>query len=177
MDSMPIMAADLAMTDPMIQRAREVLRYDPDTGWLIWTVKMGRRGMIGFRAGSIDKLSGYRRVKLDGKMYREHRLIWAMETGFWPIEIDHINGVRDENIWANLREVNHKENHRNKKRYVKNTSGVTGVNWHKLANKWRAIIRLNGKTLHLGLFVDFEEAVTVRKAAEIEHGYHANHGR
>ena len=171
------MAADLAMTDPVIQRARQVFRYDPGTGWLIRTVRMGARGMIGMRAGSIDKPCGYRQVCLDYKMYREHRLIWAIETGTWPVEIDHINGVRDENIWANLREVNHKENHRNRKRSVRNASGVTGVSWHKRTGKWQAFIRPDGKALHLGLFADFEEAVAVRKAAEIEYGFHANHGR
>jgi len=163
--------------DPMIQRAREVLRYDPDTGWLIRTVRMGARGMIGMRAGYRHNTDGYRRVAFDGKQYREHRIIWAIVTGTWPLQIDHINGVRDENRWINLRDVSNRENCRNKKRPANNTSGVTGVYWRGRNLTWVARIRLNGKMANLGSFATFDEAVAVRKAAEVEHGFHANHGR
>ena len=46
-----------------------------------------------------------------------------------------------------------------------------------LLQKWRAQIRVDGKRKHLGYFDTFDDAVAARKAAEIEHNYHPNHGR
>ena len=43
-----------------------------------------------------------------------HRLIWALQTGEWPKQqIDHINGVKDDMRFSNLRDVSAKINHRN----------------------------------------------------------------
>jgi len=168
--------SELSMIDPVIQRAREIFRYDPATGWLIRTVMTGSRGLVGSRVGSLQR-DGYRHVMLDRKHYWEHRLIWAMETGTWPSEIDHINGVPGDNRWANLREVTHTQNHRNKKRPANNTSGVVGVYWHSSNSTWVARIELNEKRANLGSFATFDEAVAARKAAELEYGFHPNHGR
>jgi hypothetical protein len=47
-----------------------------------------------------------------------------------------------------------------------NTSGVTGVGWHKQTLKWRVRIVVNGVELFLGTYVDFEDAVKARLQAE-----------
>jgi hypothetical protein len=39
-----------------------------------------------------------------------------------------------------------------------NTSGKKGVTWNKQVCKWQAGIRVRGKTMHLGLYVDIEDA-------------------
>ena len=56
----------------------------------------------------------------------------------------------------------------NRRRVRNNTSGVTGVCWHKASRKWRAQIYVNGKETHLGLFADKQDASAVRRQAEIE---------
>ena len=50
-----------------------------------------------------------------------------------------------------------------------NTSGKSGVDFHKKARKWRAIISLEGKTIHLGLFDLFDDAVSAREEAELKY--------
>lgn len=57
-----------------------------------------------------------------------------------------------------------KHNYRNVR--SDNTSGVTGVFWVKNANKWGASIKTNGKSVHLGYFANFEDAVIARENAE-----------
>lgn len=47
-----------------------------------------------------------------------------------------------------------------------NTSGVTGIDWSKRRNKWRARITINKKTINLGDFKNFDDAVKARKDAE-----------
>jgi hypothetical protein len=95
----------------------------------------------------------------------------------WPEgEIDHINGNRQDNRIENLRDVPRSLNQRNSKLQNNNRSGVSGVFWR--ANRWEARIYLvSGQRKHLGRFKTFEEAVAVRKQAEMECGYHENHGR
>src|SRR5262249_14466090 len=94
-------------------RVRELLDYDPDSGWLTWrTPRNGTR--IGARAGSL-KSDGYRRIKIDGTNYAEHRVIWLLVTGRWPDrDIDHIDGRRDDNRIAFLRDCSKSENVRNR---------------------------------------------------------------
>jgi hypothetical protein len=87
------------------------------------------------------------------------------------------NGIRDDNRLVNLRDVTHKENLRNQKLSSSNKSGMTGVSWNKALNKWRALITVDYKMKHLGVFINIEDATQARKKAEKKYGYHANHGR
>ena len=50
-----------------------------------------------------------------------------------------------------------------------NTSGYTGVTWHKLSQKWQSEIRVDGKKIYLGLFINLEDAIEARKQAEIKY--------
>jgi hypothetical protein len=58
----------------------------------------------------------------------------------------------------------------------RNISGITGVFKHTQTGSWQAQIRINGKSKHLGSFQIFEEAVLARKTAEVNYGFHKNHG-
>lgn len=83
--------------------------------------------------------------------------------------VDHINHNKLDNRKENLRVCSESENKFNHKIYKSNTSGYPGVNWHKKANKWRVRIQVEGKEISLGLYENFEEAVRVRKEAEIKY--------
>lgn len=99
-------------------------------------------------------------------------------TGSWPKEqIDHINHVRSDNRWINLREATNQENCKNRSISIRNKSGVVGVRWTKGKTKWAAYIHVNSKDKYLGFFFDKFEAICARKSAENKHGFHANHGR
>lgn len=121
---------------------------------------------------------GYREIAISGRRFQAHRLAWFLATGTWPSEeIDHINGDKADNRLANLREVSHAENGRNQPRPSNNRSGVIGVGWNATAGKWAARIKVDGWSRFLGYFDDVSGAAKARKAAELEHGFHQNHGR
>ena len=112
-----------------------------------------------------------------GKSYRAHRLAFLYMLGRLPDgEVDHINHIKDDNRWENLRDVTKQDNCKNLGLSKANTSGVTGVHFFKRDKKWRASITVDGKIINLGHYDGFDEACKVRKRAEIEHNYHSNHG-
>lgn len=167
----------------------ECLVYEASSGLLFWKKRplehFANRNACGVwnskHAGTIAGSPNVNRrwsTKINAKLYQNHRLAWALYYGCWPDDqIDHINGNPEDNRISNLRVVSNAENQRNTKRKKNNTSGVTGVSWHKRGRVWCATIRINQKQRHLGQFSNFDQAVAARKAAETEFGYHCNHGR
>ncbi len=149
-------------------------KYDKDSG-LVTRTKDVNRWKAEDVVGSLDEY-GYLKTRVAGRMYLLHRLIWLMEYGVMPDNIDHVNGIKDDNRLCNLRSVTHGENMKNKRLGKSNKSGTIGVNWVKRLNKWMASIRVNKKTIHLGTFNDKSEAVDARKLAEVAYGFHKNHG-
>ncbi len=177
-----------------IETLHKLLAGDPDAGTLHWRerpleffehCKAPKRicaawnaRLAGKEAFTTDHRKGYRRGMIFGRSYLAHRVIWALTTGAWPPEeIDHINGVKDDNRIENLRAVTRAENLRNQAIYSNNTSGVVGVDWHKRDKRWTAQIRVDNKQIYLGYFTNKEDAIAARAAADIEYGFHANHGR
>ena len=154
---------------------KRVLKYDPMTGIFTYRVTRGRM-RAGDRAGCIHR-RGYRSIMVDGAQRTAGRLAVLYMTGRWPKEfVDHINHVRDDNRWENIRVVSCQENQRNQTLNIRNTSGVTGVGWCEVRKKWRTAIQTKGRRKSLGVFTDFDKAVAARKAAEIKYNYHPNHG-
>jgi hypothetical protein len=137
---------------------KEILHYDPDTGLFTFIKKVNRKLMIGQQAGYLNK--GYVLIKLNGTMYRAHRLAWLYVYGEWPeLIVDHINGVGADNRIANLRLVTFTGNAQNRKKIaVNNTSGHMGVQFTR--NKtWAAKIKHMGLAIHLGCFASKDEAI------------------
>lgn len=158
------------------ERLKELFHYCPDTG--IFTRLINLSG--GAKAGDIagHNLKGYLRIVVDGAGYQSHRLAFLYMTGSFPAHhTDHINGVKNDNRWCNLRDVSSRVNSMNKKTYKNNKSGHTGVYFNKKANRWYAQIKVNYKRIHLGLFERIEDAIDARVEADIKYGFHPNHGR
>lgn len=95
-----------------------------------------------------------------------HRLIMDCPK---DMVVDHINHNRSDNRKSNLRICTHQQNNMNNSLRNDNTSGTTGVWWHKQNNKWQAEIFIKGKKICLGSFNTKEEAIEARKQAEIEY--------
>ena len=156
-----------------IDKLKQYIDYNPDTGILTWKAsqhQLSNRLKVGGECGSNVDSRGYKRVCFMGKQYRAHRVAWALHYGQEPVDqIDHINGNRIDNRICNLRLATNTENSRNSGLAKNNTSGVTGITWHKQCNKWVAQITVNRKNHNLGLYVDKDEAIKVRKEAEKIH--------
>jgi|SRR5690606_5995401 len=105
-----------------------------------------------------NKRLGYaqRSIRKDGKLasLAMHRAIMQPPPG---MQVDHINGDRLDNRRCNLRIVTNQQNSFNRQPQ-KATSQYKGVGWYKPYQKWRAKIKINGKTKHLGYFDDEKEA-------------------
>lgn len=122
--------------------------------------------------------NGYRFHYLNGVCQRTHNLIFVYMLGEFPKGfVDHIDHNTLNNKWENLRVVDKSTNAKNLSKYVTNTSGVTGVNWHSKQKKWNARIMVDKKSIHLGCFLTMEEAVEARKLAEVKYNFHMNHGK
>lgn len=151
------------------ERLKELLDYNPDTGEFVSKVPRGR-SRKGCVVGCPD-VNGYTRISIDRMKYKAHRLAFLYMKGTFPrkgLEIDHINRVRNDNRWNNLRLVTHKENMQNSALRVDNASGYRGVTFNKGACKWKAYITLENKQKHLGYFPTKEEAIEARLKAEKE---------
>ncbi len=143
----------------------EFLEYKPDTGLFFW--KKGIKGRKkGSKAGHLSK-DGYVDIRIKHRLYPAHRIAWLMMTGKWPDNfIDHINRIKSDNRFINLREATKAQNSQNTNIQSNNTSGYKGVVWHKPNKNWCAQIHVNKKHIHLGSFKNLQDAVNARKEAE-----------
>lgn len=148
------------------QLLRSKLRYAPETGHFYWLEQRGRV-VAGQKAGTPDYY-GYTNIRVCGKVCKAHRLAWVYVYGDWPAgEIDHINGNRADNRLCNLRVVSSAQNKHNQHTLRSNkTSQFLGVSWLAIRNKWRAVIGVAGRTMHLGLFDSEHDAQQAYLAAK-----------
>lgn len=161
---------------PTFDRVRELLDYDPNTGVFVWRVQ--RRGTNGIGSVAGTPSDGYCQIGIDRRTWKAHILAWLWMTGAWPThEVDHINGVRDDNRWVNLRDGSNGVNMRNIVAPPKNnTSGFRGVSRHQ--GGWQARLQVEGKRLRLGTYPTPEEASAAYWAAKAEyHGEETYRGR
>jgi len=127
----------------------EELHYNKETGIFI-RIKAKPRVKIGDIAGFYEK-KGYVSIRLNGRTYKAHRLAWMYVYGEMPNQqIDHINGIRDDNSVNNLRIATQSENLRNTKIRADNKAGIKGVNIHK--GRWIARCQINNVRINLGSF-------------------------
>lgn len=123
-------------------------------------------------------VSGHISIVIKGKQHYAHRLAWLFVYGAYPSDqIDHENGKPWDNRFFNLRDVTDPESKKNMPIRKDNTSGCVGVSLHGQSGKWSASIDNNNKREFLGLFSDLKSAIEVRHKAEIENGFHVNHGK
>ncbi len=168
----------------------QLLRYDPQSGKLLWKKREASmfRAATAARSESLCALwnsrysekeaftcisDGYGTGAINGANYKAQRVIWKMMTGDEPDQIDHINGNRSDNRWPNLRSVSAAGNARN--RHVRPKNVALGIcEWHHRGHHYWVAHLGNKKQ---GYYKTFDEAISARKAAEQTLGFHPNHGR
>jgi hypothetical protein len=94
-----------------------------------WRVSTGRRVKAGGKAGTLMP-DGYTRIRINGNLFRAHRLVWFVTYGKFPDnDIDHIDGDKSNNRIENLRDVSQRVNSQNRKKRDRcDTDLPTGVN-------------------------------------------------
>ncbi len=161
----------MRLTKPIIsvERLRELLDYDPETGVFTWRGKTNRRIRVGAIAGNVNS-RGYISIGVDDRNYTAHRLAWLWMYGEWPKnEIDHVNGIRTDNRLNNIRDVVHSVNMQNAQApRPRKTFGHMGTTYIKASNKWQAQIKVNDNYFYLGLFDSSEQAHKAYIKAKLE---------
>ncbi|HGF7373652.1 TPA: HNH endonuclease [Vibrio cholerae] len=174
----PIFTREFTEEEPITAtELKELFSYDEISGDFTVIKKYNTLYKVGDTPLSVNK-DGYLQLRINKKMYVQHRLAWLYMTGFFPDgDIDHINHDRLDNRFCNLRVVTKDENNRNMSMRHSNTSGVTGVSLHRATGSWCAEIKHKGKKVYLGLYKDINDAKLAREEAEVRYGYHENHGK
>ena len=151
-----------------LNKIRELVEYDPNTGIIKWKVNRKGHAKAGMVAGAQHN-RGYIILAVDNVAYLAHRLAWAMHYGSISenMQIDHVNGDRSDNRICNLRLATHEENCRNSKPRKHNKSGIKGVK--RRGNKWYARIKVNNKEIWLGSHDTPEEAKQAHDTAAVRY--------
>lgn len=175
-----------------VERLRQLVSYDAATGFLYWKPRFPRDFMCTevrqcraakvwnarYSLRRIDSRMSDGRVIVHfnlGRRFRTQgaRVAWAIYYGAWPEKfVDHIDGDCTNDRIENLRQATVSENNRNKKINSKNTSGKVGVTFYKRTGKWRAWIKIDGRTHSLGYFAEKQDAISARIKAENENGFY-----
>ena len=162
----PRRAANIGKAIPMalddrnipVELLRQWLRYDGDTGYLWWIRHPGGKARVEIPAGCV-RPDGRVQVKVLKRLYKAHRVCWALHYGEWPsTDIDHVNGDPADNRIVNLRLASKTENNRNQRKREGCSSRYKGVTWDRNWRKWRAAIRVNRRLIRLGEFDDEYQA-------------------
>lgn len=122
----------------------------------------------------------YARRTVNKRVVLLHRVILARMIGRVLKSneyVDHINGNALDNRRSNLRIATNSQNQMNQRTRTDNTSGYKGVHWHKVACKWQARVKINGRYVSGGLYENVEDAaIAARRLREQLHREFANTG-
>jgi len=140
-----------------LEQLRDLFDYDHNTGSLTWHTRDARyvaathiarwnTRCAGKRAEVNDR-KGYYQTAVNGKIYRTHRICYALAHEIdlidVPPEVDHKDGVGTHNWKSNLRGTNRAGNTKNGKIRKRNKTGYKGVTWDASSNSYRAALMFN----------------------------------
>ena len=146
---------------PTLHELQKFYSYDPETGHICRHAKPKfSRAKLGVVDGKSQE--GYIIVCHGNEKFKAHRMAFLFINGQWPItEIDHVDGVRHNNKWKNLRLATRMQNRQNSRTPKNNTSGHRGVSRYR--QFWKVQAQINGKKHFIGHFLDLSEAVAAHE--------------
>jgi len=171
---------------PTIEYLQECFHYNTTSGVLYWKERPRKHfkterafnswnGRYSFtRALNYVNKDGYLCGTLDGASFLAHRVIYKIVHGIDPNIVLHENGKTTDNKILSSGSLS--DNSKDQKIRVDNKSGIAGVSLRE-SGKWMVRINIEGKLKYLGTYESFLEACCKRKSAEVQYGYHINHGR
>lgn len=142
------------------EELRKIIRYDPDTGLFTRT--------DGSPCGYVMN-TGYREISVNNKKWLAHRLAFVYMEDSLPKYVDHVNQIKDDNRWCNLRPCSHAENMRNTKIRSTSLTGVRNVRLHKRSGLYNVALKITGKVKSLGYYKDLELAALVAEEARYKY--------
>lgn len=164
---------------PTLERVRQLLSYDPLTGVFRWKerdvsefkdeayCRTWNTRYAGKQAGAITP-AGYVLISINKHRLYGHRLAWFYNTGEWPKDqIDHIDGDRAFNAFANLREATQSQNSYNMGARP-GTSRFKGVSFIRKSDMWMAQISVAGVNTYLGCYGKEADAARAYDRAAIK---------
>lgn len=158
------------LTVPTADQARERIQRTPGAVAATTTLSLRAVALTMVAAPACGQALSKELIRINRRLYMAHRLAWLYVTGTWPINhVDHINGNRSDNRFANLRAATSRENARNSRMRANNACGYKGVHYKKQLNKFVAQIHVDGRVYHLGVFGTAEEAHAAYCKAAREH--------
>ncbi|EHB2726780.1 HNH endonuclease [Salmonella enterica subsp. enterica serovar 4,[5],12:b:-] len=134
------------------EELREKISYCEDDGKLYWIKPKG------FKLASSKDNKGYRIMTYEGRKYKQHRIVYWLHTGEWPEQIDHKNGIKDDNRYANLRPATNSENGLNRHKQQFNKHGYPRIGFNAETGKYDAYVRVNFSSRRVCGFDSKEEA-------------------
>lgn len=146
--------------------------YSPKTGQLYRKLRVARTG---YKVGDWAPIAinsgknGYPVVGVAEETILLHRLAVFIKTGSWPSgHVDHLNWVRTDNRWKNLRVVTQQENNYRMRPCAKKRSRFKGVSKSYSSASWIAQISVKGRMVHLGSFKTEEAAAQAFDKAAVK---------
>jgi hypothetical protein len=112
----------------------------------------------GTQAGTLT-VNGYIQIVIDCELYLAHRLAVFYTTGYWPINTDHADKVKTNNVYSNIRSCDWAHNRHNVGPPKTNTSGLKGLRFVERYGKWHAQLQAHNRKYHLGYWEHLEDAI------------------
>ncbi len=164
------------MRKPLVKRTpsqaelKELFHYDPETGVFTHLQSRGK-GKKGQSVGKVN-CHGYVEMRVLNKLFGAHRLAYLYMTGeipVLPLMVDHINGIRSDNSWRNLRLADYRQQCWNTPVHHHNQSGLKGSWPCKTTGRWQSMIQDGDRRIWLGRFDTPEDAhkAWIRAATEL----------
>lgn len=138
---------------------RATLAVDEESpSGLVWKVRTARRVRIGQPALACLKPDGYYQSTIMGRKLYAHRVVFFLTHGYWPVNVDHLDGNRQNNKPSNLADVDAAENAENRMYF----------GCYLTKQGWRVRIQVKGTRKDIGTYPTKEDAISAYTKAKLE---------